>query len=87
MRSLIMADREQPHTSPRGADEKRQRDVGGKVGQPHGSGQREREPSVKSGGTVGRDVPDQSKEHNTEIAVEAGREGVHPENQPVDSKR
>ena len=28
---------------------------------------------VKAGGTVGRDVPDESKERHTEIAVEAGR--------------
>jgi ferritin-like metal-binding protein YciE len=34
---------------------------------------------VESGGTVGRTEPDQSKEHNTEVAVEAGREGLHPE--------
>jgi ferritin-like metal-binding protein YciE len=34
---------------------------------------------VEIGGTVGRTEPDQSKEHNTEVAVEAGREGLHPE--------
>jgi hypothetical protein len=34
---------------------------------------KERERSVQSGGTVGRDVPDKSKERNTEIVVEAGR--------------
>ena len=28
--------------------------------------------ALKGGGTVGRDIPDQSKERNTEIAVEAG---------------
>ena len=33
----------------------------------------------ESGGTVGRTEPDQSKEHNTEVAVEAGREGLHSE--------
>lgn len=33
--------------------------------------QRDRE--VKTGGTVGRDIPDESKERHTEIAVEAGR--------------
>jgi Domain of unknown function (DUF892) len=37
---------------------------------------------VESGGTVGRTEPDQSKEHNTEVAVEAGREGQHPEDKP-----
>ncbi|MBV8891393.1 MAG: ferritin-like domain-containing protein [Acidobacteria bacterium] len=36
----------------------------------------------ESGGTVGRTEPDQSKEHNTEIAVEAGHEGLHPEDKP-----
>jgi Domain of unknown function (DUF892) len=36
----------------------------------------------ESGGTVGRTEPDQSKEHNTEVAVEAGREGPHPEDKP-----
>jgi ferritin-like metal-binding protein YciE len=40
------------------------------------------EHSVESGGTVGRTEPDQSKERNTEIAVEAGREGLHPEDKP-----
>ncbi|MBV8452077.1 MAG: hypothetical protein JOZ29_07350, partial [Deltaproteobacteria bacterium] len=34
---------------------------------------RERERSGIAGGTVGRDVPDESKERHTEIAVEAGR--------------
>ncbi len=33
---------------------------------------------VKTGGTVGRDIPDESKERHTEIAVEAGRKyGTH----------
>ena len=36
----------------------------------------------ESGGTVGRTEPDQSKEHNTEVAVEAGREGLHSEDKP-----
>lgn len=40
------------------------------------------ERSVESGGTVGCTVPDQSKERNTEIAVEAGREGPHSEDKP-----
>jgi ferritin-like metal-binding protein YciE len=37
---------------------------------------------VESGGTVGRTEPDLSKERNTEIAVEAGRAGLHPEHKP-----
>ena len=37
---------------------------------------------AKSGGTVGREVPDQSKEHNTEIAVEAGRKVLPSEDKP-----
>ena len=36
---------------------------------------RERERSGIAGGTVGRDVPDESKERHTEIAVEAGKKG------------
>jgi ferritin-like metal-binding protein YciE len=36
----------------------------------------------QSGSTVGRTEPDQSKEHNTEVAVEAGREGLHSEDKP-----
>ena len=36
----------------------------------------QRDQGVKSGGTVGRDVPDESKERHTEIAVEAGRKGA-----------
>jgi hypothetical protein len=58
--------------------EKPQRDMAGRVGQAHGGQgdlQKERERGVKPGGTVGRDVADLSKEHNTEIAVEAGRKG------------
>jgi hypothetical protein len=51
------------------------------VGESHdgaGNHQKKDRQSVKPGGTVGRDVPDQSKEHNTEIAVEAGRKpGQH----------
>jgi hypothetical protein len=37
---------------------------------------------AESGSTVGRTEPDQSKEHNTEVAVEAGREGLHSEDKP-----
>ena len=76
-----MADREQSHTAKPGMDEKPQRDSAGKAGQT-GSGQadagKQRDGErVKAGGTVGRDVPDKSFEHNTEIAVEAGRKGEH----------
>ncbi|MBV8338251.1 MAG: ferritin-like domain-containing protein [Alphaproteobacteria bacterium] len=38
------------------------------------------EPVVERVGTVGRTEPDRSKERNTEIAVEAGRQGMHPDN-------
>lgn len=41
----------------------------------------------QSVGTVGRTTPDHSKEHNTEIAVEAGRSGGHLENQLVKARR
>ena len=37
------------------------------------------ERTVEGGSTVGRTEPDQSKEHNTEIAVEAGHRDQHPE--------
>lgn len=37
---------------------------------------------VVTGGTVGRTEPDLSKEHNTELAVEAGRRWPHPEDKP-----
>jgi ferritin-like metal-binding protein YciE len=40
------------------------------------------ERAVGTGGTVGRTEPDLSKEHNTELAVEAGRRGPHPEDKP-----
>jgi hypothetical protein len=33
----------------------------------------QRDHGVRTGGTVGRDIPDESKERHTEIAVEAGR--------------
>ena len=35
------------------------------------AGNREEQPQP----VIGRDVPDESKEHHTEIAVEAGRQG------------
>jgi hypothetical protein len=59
-----MADREQA--------QKPQRDIAGKPTATSGSRGQERQHGVKDMGSVGRDVPDQSKEHNTEIAVEAG---------------
>ena len=77
-----MADQEKPSQS--GTDEKRPRDLAGKVGQAHGGGHAESR--VKSGGTVGREVPDQSKEHNTEIAVEAGRKVLPSEDKPGDKR-
>lgn len=81
-----MADREQSRASEGGMNEKTQRDVAGK-GQPGGSQGdllKNREQGVKPGGTVGRDIPDQSKEKNTEIAVEAGH---HPPGQGQRDKR
>ena len=71
----MIADREQAQTSKRGTDEKPQRDPGPKTGRTSGSKGEEREHGVREMGSVGRDVPDQSKERNTEIAVEAGRKG------------
>ena len=75
-----MADREQSQTSKRGMDEKLQRDVAGKGHPTSGSKGEEREHGVRNMGSVGRDEPDQSKERNTEIAVDAGHKGPgeHP---------
>jgi hypothetical protein len=67
-----MAGREQSPTPNRGTDEK-PRDTGGT--QTSGSKGQERQHGVKGYGSVGRDVPDQSKEKNTEIAVEAAHKG------------
>ena len=67
-----MADREQSQTSKRGMDEKPQPDVAGKGHPTSGSKGEERQHGVRNIGSVGRDEPDQSKEKNTEIAVEAG---------------
>jgi hypothetical protein len=67
-----MADREQSHTSKGGMAEKPQRDGGTRTS---GSKGEERDHGVRDVGSVGRDEPDHSKEHNTEIAVEAGRKG------------
>jgi hypothetical protein len=56
-------------------DEKPQHDVAGK-GHPTGGSKGEAgQRGVRSVGSVGRDEPDQSKERNTEIAVEAGHKG------------
>jgi hypothetical protein len=52
-------------------NEKPQRGVGGPT-QTSGSRGQERLHGVEDMGSVGRDVPDQSKERSTEIAVEAG---------------
>lgn len=75
-----MADRDQSHSTKPGIGEKPQRDsavTGARTGtQPDPGKPRDRD-RVKPGGTVGRDVPDQSFQHNTEIAVEAGRKGEH----------
>jgi hypothetical protein len=70
-----MTVREQSSTPNRGMEEK-PRDIGGT--QTSGSKGQERQHGVKEYGSVGRDVPDQSKERNTEIAVEAGhKDGKH----------
>ena len=67
-----MADREQSQTSKRGKDEKPQHHVTGKDHTTSGSKGEESRHGVRDIGSVGRDEPDQSKERNTEIAVEAG---------------
>jgi hypothetical protein len=59
--------------------EKSQRGLGGAT-QTSGSRGQERLHGVKDMGSVGRDAPDQSKERNAEIAVEAGhKDGEHRE--------
>jgi hypothetical protein len=70
-----MADREQSHTSKSGTDQKPQPNVAGTGTPTSGSKGQERDHGVRNEGEVGRDVPDQSKETNTEIAVEAGHKG------------
>ena len=65
-----MTNREHPHTSKPGMAEKSRRHMGGKGDQD--ALLKEREHDVKTGGTVGREVPDESKERHTEIAVEVG---------------
>jgi hypothetical protein len=69
-----MADQRQSQTPQGGMSEKPQRGVGSAT-QTSGSRGQERQHGVKDMGSVGRDVPDQSKERNTEIAVEAGHKG------------
>src|SRR4051794_3666049 len=72
-----MADQRQSPRPQDGMSEKTQRGVGGPT-QTSGSRGQERLHGVKDMGSVGRDVPDQSKERNTEIAVEAGhKNGEH----------
>ena len=66
-----MVDQRQSHGPQGGMGEKPQGGIGG-ASQTSGSLGQERQHGVKDMGSVGRDVPDQSKEHNTEIAVEAG---------------
>jgi hypothetical protein len=74
-----MADQRQSPRPQDGMSEKAQRGLGGAT-QTSGSRGQERLHGVKDMGSVGRDVPDQSKERNTEIAVEAGhKDGEHRE--------
>lgn len=71
-----MADREQADTAKRETEQKPQRDFSGTVGRSHRREDnlaKDSEQRVKPGGTIGRDVPGESKEHHTEVAVEAGR--------------
>ena len=66
---------EQSQTSKRGMEEKPRRDFAGQGHPTSGSKGEERRHGVRNVGSVGRDEPDQSKERNTEIAVEAGHKG------------
>jgi hypothetical protein len=79
--SLVMADREHSFVPKREAGQAPRNDMADTVGQSHGgsdSRPKASERAVKPGGMVGRETPDKSKEHNTEIAVEAGRhDGAH----------
>ncbi len=68
-----MEDREQRHSSSREPGEKRQSGTDHNPERMRDGGSRRTE--VEPGGTVGRTVPDESKEHHTEIAVEAGHKG------------
>jgi hypothetical protein len=74
-----MADQRQPPNPQDGMSEKPKSGLGGAT-QTSGSRGQEHLHGVKNMGSVGRDVPDQSKERNTEIAVEAGhKNGEHRE--------
>ena len=74
-----MADQRQSPKPQDGMSGKPQSGVGGAT-QTSGSGGQERLHGVKEMGSVGRDVPDESKERHTEIAVEAGhKSGEHRE--------
>jgi hypothetical protein len=73
-----MADQEHSDASKRAMEQKPHRNTGGKADPAHdspGSHQQDRQRGSKPGAVVGRDVPDESKERHTEIAVEAGRSG------------
>lgn len=61
-----MAERDQSHLNER---------VGQSHGEPPTGSTGDRPDIGKPGGTVGRDVPEHSKEKDTEVAVEAGRKG------------
>jgi general stress protein YciG len=76
-----MAEQQNRNAPKAGITEKPERDVG-KGTQTSGSKGQEHDHGVKSGGAVGRDEPDQSKEKNTEIAVEAGRKGGERRDEP-----
>jgi len=65
---VIMADREQQTPKP-GVEHKPQR---GTATRTSGSKGEEQTHGVKDRGSPGRDTADQSRERNTEIAVEAG---------------
>ena len=67
------------HREQRGTEQKSEHDFTGVVGQSHGGDlPKEQQEVGKPGGTVGREVPDESKEHHTEIAVEEGhKDGEH----------
>jgi len=68
---LIMADQRQSPKSQDGMSGKPQSGIGGATHTSGSKGQ-ERLHGVTDMGSVGRDVPDESKERHTEIAVEAG---------------
>jgi general stress protein YciG len=58
-----------------GMDEKPRTDSAHQTGGGHAQSRQERMRSGIAGGTVGRDIPDESKERHTEIAAEAGKKG------------